>query len=151
MKIRLEVEYDDGNKTALEFEGPTWRSQIVRFLDFLESPTTPTTNQLITSSPDSIHFDLDLIASEELTIKERLELFLRYEYPKVWFTSLEVKKAYEGVFESINLSTVSTYLSRMYREDILERRGNRSQRQYRIIGDEDILQVPLEEQTHTRI
>ena len=73
------------------------------------------------------------LKNESLTIKERLELFLMYEFHDQWFTSLEVKRNYDMVYGHINLSTVSTYLSRLYREDKLERMGNRNKRQYRII------------------
>ena len=72
------------------------------------------------------------LKNESLTIKQRLELFLNFEYTGQWFTSLEVKRNYDRVYGNINLSTVSTYLSRMYRENKLERMGNRNQRKYHI-------------------
>ncbi|MDG6244627.1 MAG: BlaI/MecI/CopY family transcriptional regulator [Methanolobus sp.] len=71
-----------------------------------------------------------------LTINERLELFLKYEYPRVWFSSQDVQQHYERIYGPIKQSTVSTYLSRMYRKNLLERRGNRTQREYRYIADE---------------
>ncbi|WP_292484860.1 hypothetical protein [Methanohalobium sp.] len=70
-----------------------------------------------------------------LTINERLELFLKYEYPRVWFSSQDIQEQYEKIYGKIKLSTVSTYLSRMYRKNLLERRGNRTQREYKYIGD----------------
>lgn len=71
---------------------------------------------------------------DTLTIKERLELFLKAEYGNRWFRSLEVKQHYEQAYGTyINLSTVSTYCARMYRDGILERRGNRIQREYHLI------------------
>ena len=72
------------------------------------------------------------LKNESLTIKQRLELFLNFEYTGQWFTSLEVKRDYDRVYGNINLSTVSTYLSRMYRENKLDRMGNRNQRKYHI-------------------
>ena len=75
---------------------------------------------------------------DTLTIKERLELFLKAEYGNRWFRSLEVKQHYEQAYGSyINLSTVSTYCARMYRDGILERRGNRIQREYHLIRQRD--------------
>lgn len=71
---------------------------------------------------------------DTLTIKERLELFLKAEYGNRWFNSLEVKEHYQQAYGTyINLSTVSTYCARMYRDGILERRGNRIQRQYHLV------------------
>jgi hypothetical protein len=71
-----------------------------------------------------------------LTINERLELFLKYEYPRIWFSSQDIQKQYERIYGEIKQSTVSTYLSRMFRKNILARRGNRTQREYRYIVDE---------------
>jgi hypothetical protein len=71
-----------------------------------------------------------------LTINERLELFLKYEYPRIWFSSQDIQKHYERIYGEIKQSTVSTYLSRMFRKNILARRGNRTQREYRYIADE---------------
>jgi hypothetical protein len=71
-----------------------------------------------------------------LTINERLELFLKYEYPRIWFSSQDIQKQYERIYGEIKQSTVSTYLSRMFRKNILARRGNRTQREYKYVADE---------------
>ncbi|TGC10643.1 hypothetical protein [Methanolobus halotolerans] len=76
------------------------------------------------------------INDSSLTINERLELFLKYEYPRVWFSSQDVQQQYERIYGPIKQSTVSTYLSRMFQKRLLERRGNRTQREYRYIADE---------------
>jgi len=39
------------------------------------------------------------------------------------------------VSDDIKLSTVSTYLSRMNRDGLLDRRGNRNNRQYRLLAE----------------
>ncbi|KAF5421899.1 MAG: hypothetical protein C5S45_03110, partial [Candidatus Methanocomedens sp.] len=84
------------------------------------------------------------LKNESLTIKQRLELFLNFEYTGQWFTSLEVKRDYDRVYGNINLSTVSTYLSRMYRENKLERMGNRNQRKYHIREEPELQEYPYE-------
>lgn len=96
----------------------------------LQPPIPKPTNQKGTRSLQLAEEEYSLLKNESLTIKERLELFLTFEYKGQWFTSLEVKRDYDRVYSSINLSTVSTYLSRMYREGKLERMGNRNRRQY---------------------
>jgi hypothetical protein len=78
----------------------------------------------------------DRMNDNSLTINERLELFLKYEYPRIWFSSQDIQKQYERIYGEIKQSTVSTYLSRMFRKNILARRGNRTQREYRYIADE---------------
>ncbi|WP_342305886.1 hypothetical protein [Methanolobus sp. ZRKC5] len=87
----------------------------------------------------------DRLNDMSLTISERLELFLRYEYPRVWFSSQDVQQHYEKIYGTIKQSTVSTYLSRMFRKTLLERRGNRTQREYRYIADEPESTYKMEE------
>ena len=73
--------------------------------------------------------------NENITLKERLEYYIKTEYPdkNKWFTSLDIQRSYyEITHEKLSLSTVSTYLSRMYQNDILDRKGNRTQRRYRL-------------------
>lgn len=89
--------------------------------------------------------------NESLTIKERLELFLNFEYKDSWFTSLDVKRDYDKVYDVINLSTVSTYLSRLYREGKLERKGNRNQRKYCIRAESKNQEYPVEYLQHHHI
>ena len=114
-------------------------------------PYTPTTNQVHQHEQQQPKIDSlkQKLTDTTLTISERLELFLKYEYPRVWFTSQDIQQHYERIYGTIKLSTVSTYLSRMYRKKLLDRRGNRTQRQYMYIGDrdgEDTLNVPQPQQ-----
>jgi len=67
------------------------------------------------------------------TLMDRLESFIRFEFSNTWFTTQELRERYETVADDIKLSTVSTYLSRMNRDGLLDRRGNRNNRQYRLI------------------
>ncbi len=85
---------------------------------------------------------IELTFKNELTLKERLEMFLKFEYPRTWFSSLDVKRHYEAVYHKISLSTVSTYLARMYRDGLLERRGGRNQREYRLLETPGGLEEP---------
>jgi len=75
--------------------------------------------------------------SAPLTISERLELFLKYEFPKMWATSQDIQQHYEAVYGPIKLSTVSTYLSRMFHKNLVDRRGNRNRREYLFVGTEN--------------
>jgi hypothetical protein len=77
--------------------------------------------------------------SEDLTIKERLASFLRFDEraPKGWFTSSQIKRTYEVTFEeNVRLSTISTYLASMYSDGILKRKGSRAMRQYLSVARE---------------
>ena len=124
-EVEIHVVKDDGTKASAEFSGEFWNMSATKFiLSAVKSKPAPPEPSVPSGIEDGLH-------GESLTLKERLEMFLRFEYPRVWFTSLDVKRQYESVYEKINLSTVSTYLARMYRDNILERRGNHNQREYR--------------------
>ncbi|MDY6965294.1 MAG: hypothetical protein SVM80_04900 [Halobacteriota archaeon] len=147
-KIRLEIFDEKGMRTSMWFDGKLCKERVIEFIEALEFTSTRT--------PKEEQFESETIGidNEDLTLKERLELFLRYEFPKVWFTSLDVKSKYEEVYDqTINLSTVSTYLARMYRNDILGRRGNRTQREYRIAesSEADFDQVELRDKGHLKV
>lgn len=133
MKINVEIIYDDGTKTVVSFEGSLVKERVLQMIEALDFQLTPTETSSRLTSQDFAQ-DIALLSDETLTVKERLKLLLRYEYPGVWFTSKEAKAHYERVSGHIPLSTVSTYLSRMHRAGILERRGSRAQREYRYIS-----------------
>jgi len=129
VKVRVEVVNEEGMKTSMEREGdfmdesfkPSIISSMVKFLeDELPSP--------FLSDPSEVD-------SEDLTIKERLAYFLRYDKrsPGDWFTSSQIKRIYEEAYgEQVGISTLSTYLANMHSEGILVRKGSRAKREYRL-------------------
>jgi len=139
MRVRVEVTDEEGIKTSMEKEGDLQtlmfkQATIREVLRFLDAQLAPVSNR----NP----YDADI---EDLTIKERLASFLRYDpkAPKEWFTSSEIKRIYEEAFEEdVRLSTISTYLASMHSEGILERRGSRAKRQYRLLLTERTDEAP---------
>lgn len=128
-KVRVEVVNEEGMKTSMEREGdfmdesfkPSIISSMVKFLE----------NTL----PLPFLSDPSEVDSEDLTIKERLAYFLRYDKrsPGDWFTSSQVRRIYEEAYgEQVGLSTLSTYLANMHSEGILVRKGSRAKREYRL-------------------
>jgi len=128
-KVRVEVINEEGMKISTEHEGdfmdesfkPSVISSMVRFLE----------NTL----PSPFLSDPSEVDSEDLTIKERLAYFLRYDEksPVDWFTSSQIRRIYEEAYgENVGLSTLSTYLANMHSEGILVRKGSRAKRQYRL-------------------
>jgi hypothetical protein len=128
MRIRIEVE-DKGMKSVYEFEsqevgGEDLRDKIVSYLSasgvFAEKE----------SQSQSAHsYDAGG------TLMDRLEKFIGFEFPDTWFTTQQLRDKYETVSDDIKVSTVSTYLSRMNRDGLLERKGNRNNRQYRLVSE----------------
>ncbi len=119
-EIQVNLVNDDGTKAFAEFEGEIPAISASRFI------LSAARSRFTRESPQAGE------NGTELTLKERLEMFLKFEFSRIWFSSLDVQKKYEDIYGNINLSTVSTYLARMYRDNLLERRGNRNQREYHI-------------------
>ena len=135
MKIWIEIE-DDGMKSTYEFEGKISQERIIDFLKaagvFSESEEAARKSSAPSPSPTpQCKYD------NGRTLRDRLETFIRYEFSDTWFSSNDLRLRYETVCDDINLSTVSTYLSRMYNDGLLERQGNRNQRQYRLISEDN--------------
>jgi hypothetical protein len=125
----LKLTTDDGEDIIMESEGTDWADVVIRFVE--NFPTV--TKTLPTGSGAAATSRIpDAPLPESLSVRERLELFLKYEYPQVWFTSTDIKNHYERIYDPINQSTVSTYLARMCARGVLERRGNRVQREYKV-------------------
>ena len=125
MRIRIEIE-DKGLKSSHEFEsqnmdGEALREKIIGFLS---------ASGIFEGAEDRAPVARDYSSG---TLMDRLESFVRFEFSNTWFTTQELRERYETVADDIKLSTVSTYLSRMNRDGLLDRRGNRNNRQYRLI------------------
>jgi DNA-binding transcriptional ArsR family regulator len=59
-----------------------------------------------------------------------------------WFTSKDILGAYRRTYnEDLKLSTVSTYLLRLYNSGLLERRGERKNRMYRLVKKVEVSRV----------
>jgi DNA-binding transcriptional ArsR family regulator len=127
MKIRIEIE-DKGLKSAHEFESEDMDAELLRerIITFLNAAG------VFAESVPAIQPPAYPLREAGGTLMGRLENFIRLELPNDWFTSQELREKFETLQDDIKLSTVSTYLSRMTRDGILERRGNKNYRQYRL-------------------
>ena len=128
MRIRIEIE-DEGLKSSHEFEsankgGEALREKIIGFLS-----ASGIFEDKVESGPAASARDYGGVG----TLMDRLGSFIKFEFSNTWFTTQELRERYETVADDIKLSTVSTYLSRMNRDGLLDKRGNRNNRQYRLI------------------
>jgi hypothetical protein len=135
MRIRIEIE-DKGLKSSHEFEsqkmdGEALRDRIIGFLS---------ASGVFENRGESIASAMSARDYSSGTLMDRLESFIRHEFANTWFTTQELRERYETVADDIKLSTVSTYLSRMNHDGLLNKRGNRNNRQYRLmdIVDEEM-------------
>jgi hypothetical protein len=129
MKIRIEIE-DKDLKSSHEFESQNMDGEVLRdkIIGFLSASGVFEGDERRTGPRP-----LD----SRGTLMDKLESFIGFEFSNTWFTTQELREKYETVADDIKLSTVSTYLSRMNRDGLLERRGNRNNRQYRLIAEMD--------------
>lgn len=131
MEIKVNVDEKSGKITQLTFSGDGFNMDAVQKALSAIAKNFPGTDG---SHEPAVASDILDLAGDKYTIKERLRLFLKFEFCQLWFTSLQVKDNYEHQYgEEIKISTVSTYLTRLYNEGFLERRGNRVEREYHVI------------------
>lgn len=118
---RLKVEFCDenGEQVTVAVSGQHAKERLMQIIGLFE------TNQQTKSTNDNI---------VTLTSMQKIIEVIRIKANNVWFTSKDVLALYlEKYHESIKQSTISTYLSRLYVNGYLERKGNRSCWQYRLL------------------
>lgn len=124
-EIQIEIRNDDGNRSEGNFSGKNCFESAIKFL-------RTAVGTFVNPHVESV-LDAEKLPDKTLTLKNHLEQFLKYEYRAAWFSSMDVRDRYEKVHGKISLGTVSTYLARMYNDNLLERKGNRNHREYRLL------------------
>ncbi len=124
-KTRIETILDDGSKISIVINGNDPK-KIMKFMQLLELLNNDSENYYASNNGhDSIY--------------DRIYDLIRYEFGRASFSLTDLYRAYLLKFnEEIKKSTLSTYLSRMVDEGILERMGRRGKYTYRYIESIDI-------------
>ena len=122
-KLKIEIQDQEGTKYVFSVEGHLTREKVAFLLDMMEKlGVLPEEEVIVKPEPRA-----------EMTLYEKLKLVVEQYFPGLWFTTRDVKEAYEREFgEPIKLSTVSTYLARMAERGLLVRAGSSSARRYRL-------------------
>jgi hypothetical protein len=118
---KFKVEFCDGNgeSVTVAVSGQFSKERILQIIGLFEGP-----NQETSSTNDHV----------TRTSMDKIVGIIKSSYNNSWFTSKDISLMFhEQYHEQIKLSTISTYLSRMYANGYLERKGNRSCWQYRFI------------------
>lgn len=120
-KTKIETVLDDGSKILIVINGSA-PQKIMKFLKLLEELEND--SYIDTTSNFSIN-----------TIYMKIYNLIRYEFGRAGFTLNDVYRAYLIKYndDSVKKNTISTYLSRMVEEKILEREGKRGNYIYRYI------------------
>jgi hypothetical protein len=138
MEVKFNLDDKNGNIKDFTISGTPGDLSSEAFGRIIRSIKDNLRSDTAQTKVSSVSKDITDLSSDKLTIKERLKLFLKFEYRGRWFTSLDVKERYERQYnEEIKISTVSTYLSRLNNEGFLQKRGNRVEREYMIVDITD--------------
>lgn len=145
-KGKIEIDFDEkGNIKKLSFGEDVNTSKIMELVNNIRNPQNSTTknqNQEETSLNLRKNENLDL---EDLSIKDKLMILIR-QIKYGWFTSRDIQELFTNEYgEEVKISTMSTYLSRLFEEGILDRRGSRKQREFQLISDKILQTTPIQE------
>ena len=122
-KMRVEVYDEDGNRYIITFNGHVTRDKAIRLFDLIE---------LLGGVPEPNSSWGQRIS--DMSKYDKVHLIIKKHFPIIWFSSRDIQSAYEQEFkEPINLSTISTYLSRMINREILLKSDTNNGRRYRIL------------------
>jgi predicted transcriptional regulator len=131
-KVKVEIQRG-GTKVTLTVEGddsPIADDVLSSLLGVLRpalNSSTTESNELTMNSSDG------LLTYEEMTTKDRVKHLVRNFLKHSWFDSKEILELYRHYLDTeVPPSTISTYLARLTKEGILQRRGTRINLQYRL-------------------
>ena len=137
-KMRVELSDNDGNRYTVAFEGQMTRDKVLRILDLVDLlGGIPNENQTQNSSNKTI--------TDTFSRFEKVYMTIQKNFPIIWFTSKDAQIIYEQELkEPINLSTVSTYLTRMAKKGLLIRTGVGNSVKYKVTPNS--LQAAIKQQ-----
>jgi hypothetical protein len=126
--MRVELFDNEGNRYTVSFEGQITRDKALRLLDLVEL-LGGMPNESTSQKPES------LVTGVLLSRFERVRSVIQKNFPLVWFSSRDIQSVYEQELkEPVNLSTVSTYLSRMTSKGLLLRTGESNNLRYKTVS-----------------
>jgi predicted transcriptional regulator len=142
MEIKINMDEKSGKITNISFNGDLNSDAVGQAMQYMKNMLDQNDQNRGAQKLSVMAKDIDDLSADKLTIKDRLKLFLKFEYHATWFGTIDVKDRYERQYgEEIKISTVSTYLSRLHNEGFLERRGNKVEREYKIASLEQPVEV----------
>ncbi|MHA1378477.1 MAG: hypothetical protein ACTSRG_08855 [Candidatus Helarchaeota archaeon] len=145
-KGKIEIDFDEkGNVKKLTFGEEVDTSKIMEIVNNIRNPqNVGTDNKNQEKSPINMrrNENMDL---EDLSIKDKLMILIR-QIKYGWFTSKDIQELYTNEYgEEVKISTISTYLSRLYEEKTLDRRGSRKRREFQLVTEKIMQTTPIPE------
>ena len=144
-KGKIEIDFDEKGKIKkLSFGEDVSTSKIMEIINGIRNPENiPPIQQ--DNTPVNVQKN-ENVMFEDLSIKDKLIILLKKHFRHGRFTSKDLQEFYESKFgENVKISTISTYLTRMFEEGILDRSGSRKQREFRLISEDLLQTTPIQE------
>ena len=132
--MRVELFDNEGNRYTVAFEGNITRDKALHLLDLVE---------LLGGMPSESGPNVsDTSLSLKTSRFEKVRTLIQKTFPLIWFSSKDIQTAYEQELkEPINLSTVSTYLSRLATKGHLLRTGGSNRLKYKTVTNTSQLAI----------
>ena len=139
-KVKIEVESMEGSRITVAVEGPISGRKIQQLIELLDIMNANGNGEHVTAeSSGRSHIT-------SMTLMEQLMALLRRQFGGAPFSSKDVMSAFQETYHSkAGLSTISTYLGRLYRDGYLEREGNRVSLRYHLSGKAKISRLQAQE------
>ena len=111
-KIKIELEDNEGDRYNLSLEGKFSKEKMMRVFELIESFEDKTTKE-----PTSLTYD-----DTTSTLASRIWTIVQDKYHNTTFTSALIFNKYNEIYEEkLQLSVISTYLSRFFARNKLAR------------------------------
>ncbi len=128
-KIKIELEDNEGDRYNLSLEGKFSKEKMIRVFELIESFEDKTTKE-----PTSLVYD------DTSTLASRIWSIIQDKCHDTTFTSAFIFNKYNGIYEEkLQLSVISTYLSRFFARNKLSRIKHGKEWIYSIIHINDNL------------
>jgi DNA-binding transcriptional ArsR family regulator len=122
--MKVEVLDESGNRYKVSVEGNVTRKSALRILDMVELLGGIPALELVARKP------------EEVSKADRIRLLVEKHFPLVKFSAGEAQSAYrDETGEQIDLSTISTYLSRLSDKGLLIKERSSRRVSYRLVSE----------------
>ncbi|OLS26955.1 MAG: hypothetical protein HeimC3_06140 [Candidatus Heimdallarchaeota archaeon LC_3] len=152
-KISVTLNDNRGQPIKLSYEGDKIKDFISAIGDLSKSLNIETDNskeklsqetwlpQKITSDQKQRDLFEDTIEIENLSKIEKMKLLIRSTYKYGWFSAKDIHSLYQEYLGDISSSTVSTYLARLFSDEVLNRRGSKRDLEY-MLNSKELKKIP---------
>jgi hypothetical protein len=118
-KLKVEFCDENGELVTVALSGQFSKERILQVIDLFDTHNGQDRVNKISTTRTSMENIIDLI---------------KIKFNENWFTSKDISGSYrEQYHTTVKSSTISTYLTRMYNNGYLERKGNRTCWQYHLM------------------